>query len=122
MPLRPAPYLDDESHPFFANLLPEDKIRVVVARNLGISLNNDYGLLERIGGDCAGAVSHYLETGEPHREPGTYRQLTLDELNTIISELPQQPLLAGEKGIRLSLAGAQKKLLVYYDEQHFHLG
>lgn len=122
LPLRAAPYSDDESHPFFANLLPEEKIRAVIARNLGVSLNNDYGLLERIGGDCAGAVSLYPETGEPKRESGTYRQLSLDELNTIISELPQRPLLAGEKGIRLSLAGAQKKLPIFFDEQHFHLG
>jgi serine/threonine-protein kinase HipA len=122
LPLRTDPYSDDESHPFFANLLPEEKIRAVIARNLGVSLNNDYGLLERIGGDCAGAVSLYPETGEPKREPGSYRQLSLDELNTIISELPQRPLLAGEKGIRLSLAGAQKKLPIFYDEQHFHLG
>ena len=122
LPLRAAPYSDDESHPFFANLLPEEKIRAVIARNLGVSLNNDYGLLERIGGDCAGAVSLYPETGEPKCEPGSYRQLSLDELNTIISELPQRPLLAGEKGIRLSLAGAQKKLPIFYDEQHFHLG
>src|SRR6266540_6068025 len=84
LPLRPDPFLDDESHPFFANLLPEEKIRAVIARNLGVSLNNDFGLLERIGGDCAGAVSLYPETGEPKSEPGTYRQLTLDELNTII--------------------------------------
>jgi len=122
LPLRAAPYSDDESHPFFANLLPEEKIRAVIARNLGVSLNNDYGLLERIGGDCAGAVSLYPESGEQKPEPGSYRQLSLDELNTIISELPQRPLLAGEKGIRLSLAGAQKKLPVFYDEQHFHLG
>jgi serine/threonine-protein kinase HipA len=122
LPLRAAPYSDDESHPFFANLLPEEKIRAVIARNLGVSLNNDYGLLERIGGDCAGAVSLYPETGERKSEPGSYRQLSLDELNTIISELPQRPLLAGEKGIRLSLAGAQKKLPIFYDEQHFHLG
>jgi len=122
LPLRAASYADDESHPFFANLLPEEKIRAVIARNLGVSLNNDYGLLERIGGDCAGAVSLYPESGEQKREPGTYRRLSLDELNTIISELPQRPLLAGEKGIRLSLAGAQKKLPIFYDEQHFHLG
>lgn len=120
--LRPDAYLDDESHPFFANLLPEEKIRAVIARNLGVSLNNDYGLLERIGGDCAGAVSLYSETGEPKREAGTYRKLSLDELSTIISELPQRPLLAGEKGIRLSLAGAQKKLPIFYDEQNYHLG
>jgi len=122
LPLRAAPYSDDESHSFFANLLPEEKIRALIARNLGISLNNDYGLLERIGGDCAGAVSLYPETGEQKRDPGSYRQLSLDELDTIISELPQRPLLAGEKGIRLSLAGAQKKLPIFYDEQHFHLG
>lgn len=122
LPLRKEPYLDDESHPFFANLLPEEKIRALIARNLGLSLNNDYGLLEKIGGDCAGAVSLYPESEESGREPGSYRQLTLDELNAILSELPKRPLLAGDKGIRLSLAGAQKKLPIYYDEEHFHLG
>jgi len=120
--LRREPYLDDESHPFFANLLPEEKMRAVIARNLGVSLNNEYGLLEKIGGDCAGAVSLYPATDESPREPGTYRQLSLDELNAIIRELPKRPLLAGEKGIRLSLAGAQKKLPVYYDEKRFSLG
>lgn len=123
LPLRLEPYLDDESHPFFANLLPEEKMRAVIARNLGISLNNDYGLLKRIGGDCAGAVSLDPATDDSlPREPGTYRQLTMDELNAIIGELPKRPLLAGEKGVRLSLAGAQKKLPVYYDEQYFSLG
>lgn len=122
LPLRREPYLDDESHSFFANLLPEEKMRAVIARNLGVSLNNDYGLLEKIGGDCAGAVSLYPATDESQREPGNYRQLSLDELNVIIGELPKRPLLAGEKGIRLSLAGAQKKLPVYYDEEHFSLG
>jgi serine/threonine-protein kinase HipA len=100
LPLRAAPYSDDESHPLFANLLPEEKIRAVIARNHGVSLNNDYGLLERIGGDCAGAVSLYPESGEQKREPGSYRQLSLDELSTIISELLKRPLLAGEKEIR----------------------
>ncbi len=122
LPLRTDPYLDDESHPFFANLLPEEKIRAVIARNLGISLNNDFGLLERIGGDCAGAVSLFQENANLQREHGRYRQLSPDELAAIIRELPQRPLLAGEKGIRLSLAGAQKKLPVFYDDEHFHLG
>jgi serine/threonine-protein kinase HipA len=89
LPLRTNPFLDDESHPFFANLLPEEKIRAVIARNLGVSLNNDFGLL--------------------------------DELDAIIAELPKRPLLAGEKGIRLSLAGAQKKLPIFYGEEQFSL-
>lgn len=122
LPLRSEPYLEDESHPFFANLLPEEKIRAVIARNLGVSLNNDYGLLERIGGDCAGAVSLHATDGDMGAAPGNYRRLSLDELSDIIGELPQRPLLAGEEGVRLSLAGAQKKLPVYYDGQDFHLG
>src|SRR6266567_401213 len=122
LPLRTDSYLDDESHPFFANLLPEEKIRAVIARNLGVSLNNDFGLLERIGGDCAGAISLFQENANLQREHGRYRQLSPDELNAIIRELPQRPLLAGEKGIRLSLAGAQKKLPVFFDEQDYHLG
>jgi len=122
LPLRREPYLGDESHSFFANLLPEEKMRAGIARNLGISLNNDYGLLEKIGGDCSGAVSLYTASDQPAHEPGTYRRLSLDELNNCIGELPRRPLLAGEKGIRLSLAGAQKKLPVYHDGLDFHLG
>jgi len=121
LPLRSEPYLDDQSHSFFANLLPEEKMRNLIARNLGISANNDYGLLERIGGDCAGAVSLWPEDEEP-QQTELYRKLSLDELNAIVRELPQRPLLAGEKGVRLSLAGAQKKLPVYYDGQTWHLG
>lgn len=62
-PLRRESYDNDESHSFFANLLPEEKMRAVIARNLGVSLNNDYGLLEKIGGDCAGAVTALSSNG-----------------------------------------------------------
>src|SRR5580692_2410300 len=31
--------------------------REIIARNLGISARNDYAILERIGGECAGAVT-----------------------------------------------------------------
>jgi serine/threonine-protein kinase HipA len=121
LPLQKEPFLDDRSHPFFVNLLPEEKIKVVLARNLGISLHNDYGMLERIGGDCAGAVSLGIESAESEQKVDEYRRLSTEELATIIKELPKRPFLAGEKGIRLSLAGAQKKLPIYYDEHDFHL-
>lgn len=121
LPLQKEPFLNDLSHPFFANLLPEEKIKVVLARNLGISLHNDYGMLERIGGDCAGAVSLCAERDKLPQIAGGYRRLSAEELATIIKELPTRPFLAGEEGIRLSLAGAQKKLPIYYDEHDFHL-
>jgi HipA-like protein len=42
---------------FFGGLLPEDAPRGVLARNLGVSVGNDFGLLEALGGDTAGAMS-----------------------------------------------------------------
>ena len=83
--------------------------------NLGISARNDYAMLERIGGECAGAVT-FVPEGEllPERDYG-YRMLTDEELVAILQELPKCPLLAGEKGVRLSLAGAQDKVAVRLD-------
>lgn len=121
LPLRDDPYLDDESHSFFANLLPEQKIREVIARNLGISTQNDFGLLEKIGGDCAGAVSVFPEGVTSSGSNNSYRKICVSELKEIVLSLPQRPLLAGEKGIRLSLAGAQKKLPVYLENNEFHI-
>lgn len=115
LPLRLEVFADDASRPFFANLLPEGEIRQLVARQFHISEKNEYAMLERIGGECAGAVS-ILPQGA--RLPGAsgYRELDEEDLHKVLTELPRRPLLAGEKGIRLSLAGAQNKLPVYMEE------
>ena len=47
----------------------------------------------------------------PERKYG-YRPVSSQELAAILKELPKRPLLAGEDGIRLSLAGAQDKVAV----------
>ncbi len=114
LPLRPEPYAEDTARPFFANLLPEAEVRHKLARQLGLSERNDYGLLEIIGGDCAGAVS-LLPEGALSTDSGEYRLLTEEKLHDIVTRLPTRPLLAGEEGVRLSLAGAQDKLPVYVD-------
>jgi serine/threonine-protein kinase HipA len=112
LPLRAERFRRKECRGFFAGILPEEAKRELIARNLGISARNDYAMLERIGGECAGAVT-FLPHGEPmpDRHYG-YRDLSEDELAAILKELPRRPLLAGEEGIRLSLAGAQDKLAV----------
>ena len=115
LPLRPEVYPDDTARPFFANLLPESELRKVIARRLGLSEGNDFALLEAIGGECAGAVT-LLPEGTQLSNAGEYRQLSDDELNALIRELPKRPMLAGDAGIRLSLAGVQNKLPVFYDE------
>lgn len=52
------------------------------------------------------------EGRQPLRAESCTRVLDEQELVAIIHELPRRPLLAGEEGIRLSLAGAQDKLPV----------
>src|SRR5579872_302322 len=112
LPLRKERFRRKECRGFFGGILPEESKREMIAHNLGISARNDYAMLERIGGECAGAVT-FLPHGEPmpDRHYG-YRKLSDDELAAILKELPRRPLLAGEEGIRLSLAGAQDKLAV----------
>jgi len=112
LPLRKERFRRNECRGFFAGLLPEQAQRATVARNLGISERNDYAMLERIGGECAGAVT-FIPAGESLPEPDYgYRKLSAPQLAAILKELPKRPLLAGDKGIRLSLAGAQYKVAV----------
>jgi serine/threonine-protein kinase HipA len=112
LPLRKERFTANECRGFFAGILPEQGKREIIARNLGISARNDYAMLEQIGGECAGAVT-FISAGQapPERNYG-YRALSSPELAAILKELPKRPLLAGEKGIRLSLAGAQDKVAV----------
>ncbi|MDR3722930.1 MAG: type II toxin-antitoxin system HipA family toxin [Terracidiphilus sp.] len=112
LPLREKRFTRKECRGYFAGVLPEESKRAIIARNLGISERNDYSMLERIGGECAGAVT-FLPGGEalPARDDH-YRELSSPELAGILRELPRRPLLAGETGIRLSLAGAQDKIAV----------
>lgn len=120
LPLQREPYADDLARPFFANLLPEAEIRRVIARRLRISEKNDFILLRRIGGECAGAVSVLPEGNLPQDTTG-YRELDESELHKIVTELPRKPLMAGERGIRLSLAGAQNKLPIYMENDRIFL-
>lgn len=115
LPPRPERFTRKECRGFFAGILPEENKREVIARNLGISARNDYAMLERIGGECAGAVT-FLPAGDLLPDHNyNYHPLTNEELVAILQELPKRPLLAGEKGVRLSLAGAQDKIAVRVD-------
>jgi serine/threonine-protein kinase HipA len=112
LPLRRERFKRNECRGFFAGILPDESKREIIAHNLGISARNDYAMLEQIGGECAGAVT-FVSTGEklPERNYG-YRTLSSQELAAMLKQLPKRPLLAGEDGIRLSLAGAQDKVAV----------
>jgi serine/threonine-protein kinase HipA len=112
LPLRQKRFTRKECRGYFAGVLPEESKREIIARNLGISERNDYAMLERIGGECAGAVTFVPAGGSLPALDDLYRALSAPELAGILRELPRRPLLAGETGIRLSLAGAQDKIAV----------
>ena len=116
LPLLQKKFNRKECRGFFAGILPEESKREIIARNLGISARNDFAMLEQIGGECAGAVT-FIPTGRPSPERNySYRKLSAEELAGILRELPRRPLLAGEDGIRLSLAGAQDKIAVRIED------
>lgn len=120
LPLGMQVFGDEPTRAFFANLLPEGDVLEQTVRRLGIPKENTFALLERMGGDCAGAVSVLLPGHTPATE-GAYRRLAEEELGALLKELPAHPFLADEEGVRLSLAGAQNKLPVFYGGGSFHI-
>jgi len=115
LPLQTQAFSDELARPFFSNLLPESEVRKSIARQLGVSEGNDFALLESIGGECAGAVS-LLPNGKTWSRDGEYKKLDDDALNALVEQMPQRPMLVGEGDYRLSLAGAQNKLPVLFEQ------
>lgn len=113
LPLQSEVFSGKKARPFFAGILPEERPREKIAEILGISDTNDFAMLERIGGECAGAVSLLPEGVAPtNPKNARHRELTEPELRQLVAELPSRPLMVGRDGLRLSLAGAQDKLPV----------
>ena len=123
MPPATEHFGDAIAFPFFENLLPEGMIRDLLAERLGTSSNNLARLLERTGGEVAGAIT-LLNAGQA---PDTYQTLPSEALDSealgrVFEQLKTAPFLAGpDNPMRLSLAGAQNKLPVLLDEQGIKL-
>lgn len=116
LPLRAEPFDDKATRPFFAGLLPDGGKRKLIAQVLHVSRQNDFALLDGIGGECAGAVMLLEPDRQPDEVPPEQAVRWLDEgeLVALLDELPDRPMLAGRQGLRLSLAGAQDKLPVLF--------
>jgi len=114
LPKREEPYGDALCKAVFGGLLPEEGQRTAIARALGVSPDNPFRLLQALGGDVAGALAFLPEGEAPAAPAPAAPPVPLDEaaLAALLDRLPRVPMLAGEGGARLSLAGAQGKLPV----------
>ncbi len=124
LPISSEPFDDRATRPFFAGLLPEGGKRKQIAKTLQVSLQNEYALLDSLGGECAGAVT-LLEPGQKPQAPDVPREvrwLDHDQLIQVLDEMPLRPMRAGDTGLRLSLAGAQDKLPVVLDADGIRIG
>ncbi len=109
-----------EDHRWFANLLPEGPAREALGRSLGIGIDNDGAFLERIGGDCAGAI-RIIPEGQENKEEYGYQPVSSENLRQLTESRIPFRKAAGMGLIRLSLAGAQEKWPVKWDGERIFL-
>jgi serine/threonine-protein kinase HipA len=91
-------------------------VRAAVAAKFRLSEEDGFGMLAALGVDCAGAVV-ILPEGErrPDSRPaGDLQPLGEGELESLVADLPRDPLGVGSgpDGVRLSLGGVQDKLVL----------
>src|SRR5690606_10910481 len=99
---------------FFDNLLPEEMLRAAVSREAGIKGEDAFALLEYLGAESAGSLT-WWPPGREHAGGQSLRPLGDADLSRRIALLPRQTL-ASHAPKRMSLAGAQHKLLVVLQE------
>lgn len=99
---------------FSENLLPEGDVLEFISKAAHISSGNIFGLLERFGGDTAGAFSILPEDMQPSGQPH-YLPVTPESILQWFDRSRGIPLdLSGEQA-RMSLSGAQDKMTVFID-------
>lgn len=119
MPLRRSPYLHATIHPYLWGLLPDnDRVLERWAREFGCSPTDVAGLLRGIGGDVAGAAQYVVPDTTPEELlPGDVEWLSDDDVAQFLRDLRRdtttwRPHPEG----RWSLAGAQAKIALLYDQ------
>jgi serine/threonine-protein kinase HipA len=120
LPLTPAQVDTPAVAAFFENLLPEGDQRKVISIREKVS--TVFGLLARVGGESAGAFVLVPE-GET-LQPPVYQHLTWDQVDLLVhadgAQSAERDEIEREAATlpapRMSLSGAQFKLLLYVDE------
>ncbi|WP_036302118.1 HipA domain-containing protein [Methylotenera sp. L2L1] len=109
---------------FFSNLLPEGNILEGMSQVYQVSKYNVFGILSKIGKDCAGALILTLpeetitEANNRFTIEYDYQEISEHELDTRIEEanVNNTPVMMWNMIPRMSLAGVQNKLGIYIDK------
>lgn len=113
-PLSTRVYQDDAStRPiewFFENLLPEGRLRELIAQRERIAARDTWAMLQRYGVDTAGALSILPEGFELARENLIPLSAAALQGKILTARTQNMPLMAVWGTLRMSLAGAQEKL------------
>ena len=99
---------------YFDNLLPEEGQRVLLANQARTDIADAFALLAFYGAESAGSVTLLDEAKTPSNER-SLTALTDETLSMRIHRMPKVPLTQGAVK-RMSLAGAQHKLAVVYQD------
>ncbi len=99
--------------PFLDGLLPEEDARRAIADELNVRAGDTYSLIRALGRDCAGAIVIQPEDdpAPPTATTLTAAPLTEEDLAGRVANLRSAPLGVDTR-VRLSLAGAQEKLVL----------
>lgn len=103
---------------FFDNLLPEEALRLALAKEASINEDDSFALLQYLGGECTGAVSLFPNDEAPPTAHSLV-PLSYEKLSSRIVNLELATLTAGAPK-RAALAGAQHKLPVVYRDGHLY--
>lgn len=97
---------------YFDNLLPEETLREALLKESGIQGDDAFALLQYLGAESAGSLV-LLPPDNQAPAQGGFKALPDEELSRRIRDLPRKSLSSGAPK-RMSVAGAQHKLLVVY--------
>ncbi|MGI2260588.1 HipA domain-containing protein [Shewanella sp. GXUN23E] len=105
---------------FLVNLLPENRGLDYLIESLGVSRGNTFALIKAIGLDTAGAIA-FVPAGEAI-PPTEFRPITDAEVIKRLEDPQHWPMEVWDGKPRLSVAGVQPKLNLFFDGKVFGFG
>lgn len=120
LPITSETYGHEPTLVFFDNLLLESDTRQELAAATKSDASDTAGLLGRVGGECAGAVSLWPIDTAPSAEP-SYREIPETELEEIFSTSHGARLTKLQIESRQSMSGVQHKLVFARSNARYRL-